>query len=182
MEKVYIVADKEQELRILGKLEHAGVRWSLEERPTLWVPSQELSGDLDFKFPYVLIKGDYLYWDSMENLGDGPLIYVGDSTVVYDGRKEGKTSKRYKVKQEFIEALNKWRDVRDVDTSINNSKTLIVPIDLSEMPAEVRNWCIKTPDVSAENNNRLIAIIQWLNGEDVFEVEKLNVRKVRVED
>ena len=53
--------------------------------------------------------------------------------------------------------------------------------DLEGLPVVVNAWWgDEVPD--EENNNRLIAIIRWVNGEDVFEVEKPKKWVVRSEE
>lgn len=90
-----------------------------------------------------------------------------EGNVVYDGRKE---EKMYKVTQEFMNELIKWRDDMSLDAEKEFIDTFVDGQDIQEMPAIVDAWWTDSYD-SIENNNRLIAIIQWLNGEDVFEVE-----------
>lgn len=76
----------------------------------------------------------------------------------------------YKVTKEFMNALIKWRDNEDIDATSGKNYNYINDNDLDELPAVVVAWWVDDKD-PIERNNRLIAIIQWLNGEDVFEVE-----------
>lgn len=79
--------------------------------------------------------------------------------------------KKYKVTQEFMNELIKWRNDEDIDATNGKSYNYINDNDLEELPAAAEAWWVddKNP---IEQNKRLIAIIQWLNGEDVFEVEE----------
>lgn len=80
----------------------------------------------------------------------------------------------YKVTQEFMDELIKWKKDRHLGIVLN------VTTELLELPAMVRYWQTK-PTNFTKCNNRLIAIIQWLNGEDVFEVEETHKFVVRSE-
>ena len=75
-------------------------------------------------------------------------------------------SKKYLVTNEFMNKLIEWQDENDLDVIID-----VAPEELLELPVIVQSWHIWPTDLS-ERNNRLIAIIQWLNGEDVFETQK----------
>lgn len=77
---------------------------------------------------------------------------------------------KYKVTQEFMNELIKWRDEMNLYTKAEFIDTFIDGQDIQQIPVLVDAWWTDSYD-SSENNNRLIAIIQWLNGEDVFEVE-----------
>ena len=76
----------------------------------------------------------------------------------------------YKVTQGFMDELIKWRD--DQHLGMNNEliSLFLDVFHIKNFPDVVDIWWTD-PDNTIENNNRLIAIIQWLNGEDVFEVE-----------
>ena len=76
----------------------------------------------------------------------------------------------YKITQEFMNELVEWRDDEDIDATSGESLNYINVNDLDELPADVVAWWVDDRD-PIERNNRLIAIIQWLNGEDVFKVE-----------
>lgn len=157
-DKAYIVANKEQELDILKKFERQGIYWNAGEYPTDFIPSEKY--DLKYvKFPYALVKNESVYWSSIDKLKD--------AEIVYDGRKE---EKMYKVTQEFMKELIKWRDNMSLDAKADFVDTFVDGQDIQEMPGLVDAWWTDSYD-SIENNNRLITIIQWLNGEDVFEVE-----------
>lgn len=74
---------------------------------------------------------------------------------------------KYKVSQELMNAIDEWTDGLGV---------LIVIQDLSveggELPSSIYAWWMDTVLPSEESNNRLIALIRYVNGEDTFEVEK----------
>lgn len=162
--KHYIVANKEQELDILGKLEEQGFMWGGDILPTHYLPSDSLTFD---NFPIVLLtenKGENITWsDKVNSFTDG---------AVFDGRKEEKMTKKYKVTPEFIVALIKWQDSKGLDATSGYGLTYMESSDLAKLPRVAKAWweADKNP---MERNRRLIAIISWLNGDDsVFEVEE----------
>lgn len=77
----------------------------------------------------------------------------------------------YKVTQRFMNELTKWRDDEDIDATSGKNYNYINDNDLDELPAVVDGWWVGDKD-PIERNNRLIAIVQWLNGKEVFEVEE----------
>ena len=159
MDKVdYIVANQEQELNVLKKLENDGFKWGDNDLPTAFIFSKCL---LFHGFPYIIRtyeNDNYIAWSYYSE------DYKGD--IVYDGRKEDKMSKKYLVTQEFMNDLIEWQDENDLDVIID-----VDPEELLELPVIVQSWHTWPNDLS-ERNNRLIAILQWLNGEDVFETQK----------
>lgn len=84
-----------------------------------------------------------------------------------DRRKE--ESMNNKVTQEFIEELIKWRDDNELNTKGGAIYEFVDGDAIRNIPDIVENWW-RHPDNPTERNNRLIAIIQWLNGEDVFKI------------
>lgn len=158
MDKAYIVTNKEQELDVLKKLKEKGLNWfSGNANLTEWLPSE--NGFLgDDKFPYIIFEREYVFWDNLEGLDD--------EEVVYDGRKEDKMDKKFLVTQEFMNDLVEWRDKNDLDVIID-----VAPEELLELPVIIQSWQTLPTNLS-ERNNRLIAIIRWVNGEDVFETQK----------
>ncbi|MFC0089121.1 hypothetical protein [Weissella thailandensis] len=76
-------------------------------------------------------------------------------------------SDKYVVSEEFINKLEDWKETLRLD-----NVSFIGCKALSNLPTLLYNWwrdgCVSV----YESNNRLIAIIRWVNGEDVFEVEK----------
>lgn len=74
--------------------------------------------------------------------------------------------KKHKVTQEFAEALNKWKeDFENPDGIIN-----ISDFTLERLPMIVDHWRFGGINWR-DKNERFGAIINWVNGEDVFEVE-----------
>lgn len=163
-DKAYIVANKQQEFDVLNKFEQNGMLWNKGEKPTDWLPSEKVSFEI---FPYTLIeKGDIVWSLTLRDK---------DRKIVYDGRKEENV---YKVTQEFINELIKWRDNSNLDAQTSRPDTFVDGLGISEFPEVVEDWWVDFDD-PIDNNNRLIAIIQWLNGEDVFEVEEAHKFVVR---
>lgn len=78
---------------------------------------------------------------------------------------------KYKVTQEFMNELIKWRDETNLNTKNENFGAFVNGDDIQNVPDVVYIWWRKIEN-PIERNNRLIVIIQWLNGEDVFEVEE----------
>ena len=70
-----------------------------------------------------------------------------------------------KISKEVYDALVEWRDNHELQT------TFISGSDLFHFPNKIAGW-LKDTNTLFDNRNRLIAIIRWLNGEDVFEVEE----------
>lgn len=64
-----------------------------------------------------------------------------------------------------------WRDDEDMDATSGKNYNYINDNDLDELPAVVDGWWVDNQD-PIERNNRIIAILQWLNGEEVFEVDE----------
>lgn len=177
MDKAYIVANKNQELDILKKFEQDGFVWiNGGEKPTEWLPSEKVFSLYTFDFPYTITSSDDgdISWFPTEELED--------ETIVYDGRKEDvEVDTRYKVTQGFMGELIKWRDKKNLDATNGDSITYVGPLELGSTPEVIREWRLEYEN-PIERNNRLIAIIQWLNGEDVFEVEEPNKFIVRSEN
>lgn len=157
--KAYIVANEQQEMAVLRELEEKGLVWTSGREATEWIPSQRGLGI--FQFPYSLVDVGYVAWRSIEQLGN--------YEIIYDGRKESKMSEKYVVSQKFMNELEEWKDT--LDSNDYEYKPLVGWVNLKNLPETVNAWCgDEVPD--EENNNRLIAILRWVNGEDVFEVEK----------
>ena len=74
-------------------------------------------------------------------------------------------SEKYVVSQEFMNKLKEWKLNTVVTTFINGE-------DIKKLPYIINDWWFNFDASYKEYNNRLIAIIRWVNGEDVFEVEK----------
>ena len=158
MDKAYIVTNEEQEREVLEKLEQEGLKWKgLSQEPTQWLPTHDFT--YGTSFPYILFGDDVVSWCSISELKD-------NYEIVFDGRKEEKMSDKYVVSQEFMNSLKDWKKRGNTDVYFVGS------YDLSMLPDDVKRWWNYPEINNFECNNRLIAIIRWVNGEDVFEVEK----------
>ena len=158
-DKAYIVANNAQELYVLKKFERKGLVWANGETPTDWITSETNLFNYFVSFPYALLEEEVVSWRNMNELDD--------EEIVYDGRKK---EKMYKVTQEFMNELIDWRDSYNLDAKTSLYDAFVDGRSISEFPEVIEDWWVDLDD-PIENNNRLIAIIQWLNGEDVFEVE-----------
>ena len=158
-DKAYIVANKKQELDVLKKLQQNNLFWLSGAMPTNFVPSKHSASMLFEQFPYIIVEGDEISWINMKQLTD--------EEIVYDGRKE---ENKYKVTQKFMNELIKWRDNNNLDFTSGYTNMFIAGYEIQEFPDIVDVWRTDA-DSSTENNNRLISILKWLNGEEVFEVE-----------
>lgn len=164
--KAYIVANEQQEMAVLRELEEKGLVWTSGREATEWIPSQRGLGI--FQFPYSLVDVGYVAWRSIEQLGN--------YEIVYDGRKEERMSEKYVVSQEFMNELEEWKKRGNTEVYFVGS------YDLSMLPDYVKRWWNYPEINNFECNNRLIAIIRWVNGEDVFEIEKPKNWVVRSKD
>lgn len=151
--KAYIVANEQQEREVLKKLEEKGALWQNGEKAVNFIPFRT--------FPYVIYcNGDkFISWDKLYDLDV-------DKIIVFDGRNEEHMSEKYVVSQEFMNELVEWKKQGNTDVYFVGS------YDLSMLPDDVKRWWNYPEINNFECNNRLIAIIRWVNGEDVFEVEK----------
>lgn len=164
MNKAYIVTNKKEELEVLDRLKDEGSFWLNDENPTEWIPSEELMEFLEFNFPYVLIEEEHIIsWKDLEELTD--------ETIMYDGRKEDKMNKKYLVTNEFMNELIEWRDDQRLGMNTELISSFLDVVNIKQFPGVVDDWWTD-PENTVENNKRLIAIIQWLNGEEVFETQK----------
>ena len=74
-----------------------------------------------------------------------------------------------KISKEVYDALVEWREYM----ALNQSPDVFVnEYALSTLPKVIDDWWGDFRVDIKESNNRLIAIIRWVNGEDVFEIEK----------
>lgn len=74
--------------------------------------------------------------------------------------------KKYKVTQNFMELLNKWEeDFKNPDGVVS-----ISDMTLERIPKIVDEWRFRGIN-RRDRNERFGAIINWVNGEEVFEVE-----------
>ena len=81
-----------------------------------------------------------------------------------------------KISKEVYDALVEWRDAH------NLGHEHIDGGDLLRLPTFILNFWLELGISQNEANNRLIAIISWVNGEDVFEIEKPKKWVVRSKD
>lgn len=163
--KAYIVANEQQEREVLNKLEEKGALWQNGENAVNFIPFRT--------FPYVIYcNGDkFISWD---NLGDLDV----DKIIVFDGRNEEHMSEKYVVSQEFMTELEEWKARLNV-----NERYYVFEEDVYDFPSLIETWWkYRMSKSDKETNNRLIAIIRWVNGEDVFEVEKPTKWVVRSKD
>ena len=168
-DKAYIVANEDQELRVLNEFEKRGYCWINDQGKPIssgLLIAREL-GD------YPLFIGERfetktIYWQDLSKLVN--------EEIVYDGRKEEHMSDKYVVSQEFMNSLKDWKKRGNTDVYFVGS------YDLSMLPDYVKRWWNYPEINNFECNNRLIAIIRWVNGEDVFEVDKPKKWVVRSKD
>lgn len=152
-DKAYIVANEQQEMAVLRIMEQQGYTWNDGDIPTHCIPSHYAQ----LTFPYVLTNHNFIGWLSID---DARLL---NFKILYDGRKESKM----KISKEVYDALVDWRK------EIESSNTIYAEdINGLSSPYVVRRWWIGDDDEGTYANNRLIAIIRWVNGEDVFKVEE----------
>lgn len=139
----YFIENAGDETDALYELEQEGFKWGVGENPTALVISRIMGEEV---FPYTISKGKdkKIYW-----YGAG-------------------TEDKYSVTQVFMQDLKNWRDNRRIYT---DDGAALGWEDFQDEPGRVREWRLNTGSAT-EANNRLIAIIKWLNGEDVFVVEK----------
>ena len=76
---------------------------------------------------------------------------------------------KMKVSKEVYDELVEWREYMALNQSPN---VFVNEYALSKLPKVIDDWWGDFRVDTKESNNRLIAIIRWVNGEDVFEVEK----------
>lgn len=76
--------------------------------------------------------------------------------------------KKYSIGQSIMYDLKNWRDDRRIYAEYG---AVLSWEDFQNEPERVENWRLNTGS-AIEANNRLIAIINWLNGEDVFSLDK----------
>ena len=158
-DKAYIVANEEQEREVLEKLEREGYLW----RGTYMKPTEQQPRIIDEPITIFAQDGKRLGFDYEVNE-----VYLADYEVEidFDGRKEDQMSEKYVVSQKFMNELEEWKKRGNTDVYFVGS------YDLSMLPDYVKRWWNYPEINNFECNNRLIAIIRWVNGEDVFKVEK----------
>lgn len=147
MGKDYIVENEEQENATLYELEQEGFKWGVGENPTVLVISRIMGDEV---FPYTISKGK-----------DKKIYWYGEGT------EDTEDVNKYSVTQVFMQDLNNWRDDRRIYAEYG---AVLGWEDFKNEPERVQNWRLNTGS-AVEANDRLIAIIKWLNGEDVFAVD-----------
>ena len=158
-DKAYIVANEEQELRVINEFEKRGYCWINDQGKPISsgiLIARELED-----YPLFIsekFETKTIYWQDLSKLVN--------EEIVYDGRKEENMSEKYVVSQEFMNELEEWKKRGNTDVYFVGS------YDISMLPIDVIRWWDYPEINNSEQNNRLIAIIRWVNGEDVFEVEK----------
>ena len=158
-DNAYIVANEEQELRVINEFEKRGYCWINDQGKPISsgiLIARELED-----YPLFIsekFETKTIYWQDLSKLVN--------EEIVYDGRKEENMSEKYVVSQEFMNELEEWKKRGNTDVYFVGS------YDLSMLPDYVKRWWNYPEINNFECNNRLIAIIRWVNGEDVFEVEK----------
>lgn len=172
---VYVVSNMEQENNVLKALIESGYKHPHTKKYKYsFVPS--INGSAFDGFPYEIIadKEEHnIYWRTIpKQMVNVSQLNKPDELIIYDGREE---NDKMKISKEVYDALNGWLQGRDLDTE---------PIsgwDMFQLPQKVDDWIMDVM-TTPENNNRLIAIIRWVNGEDVFKVEKPKKWVVRSKD
>lgn len=144
----YFIENAGDEADALYELEQEGFKWGVGENPTTLVISRIMG---DKVFPYTISKGK-----------DKKIYWYGEGT------EETEDFNKYSVTQVFMQDLNNWRDDRRIYAE---DGAVLGWEDFQSEPWRVQNWRLNTGS-AIEANNRLIAIINWLNGEDVFSVDK----------
>ena len=158
--KHYIVANKRQEFYVLCKLEDEGFKWVNSNK----LPTEHTVSE----FPHVIIADNnakVIMWSDRE--------VDFEYKAVFDGRKEEKMTeaKKYKATKEFMDKLVEWRGTKTLDATSGDRYNYVGASDLDALPKVVKRWWLEDKN-PMERNNRLTAIISWLNGDEVFEVEK----------
>lgn len=168
-DKAYIVANEEQELRVLHDLEMSGSVWAdNKSQPTAHLISDHFASEECFPYSIILHENKEITVE----LPRKNKIETRRYKIVYDGRKESKM----KISKEVYDALVEWKEECLENKMFSG---FVGETDIKYLPEFVGDWW-KTINISAKkSNNRLIAIIRWVNGEDVFEVQKTKKWVVR---
>lgn len=167
-DKAYIVANEQQEKEVLRIMEQQGYTWNDGDIPTHCMPSHFAQ----LTFPYVLTNRNFIGWLSID---DARLV---NFKVLYDGRKEEQMSDKYVVSQEFMNELEEWK----AGLNFNSEFHFVSYKEIKSLPEKVQRWRNFRINTLIKSNDRSIAIIRWVNGEDVFEVEKPKKWVVRSKD
>lgn len=160
MKKAYIVVNKEQEQDVLHTLACRGIRWDGGDSPANFLPSKTSSFD---NYPIAIYLHDdtkQLTWDD-----DRGMKSLSEDEIVYDGRKQVASDNNSKmaVPTDVYQALVHWRKDYFLDY------TVVTISDLENLPEVVKGW---RGEDAGTMNKKFASIINWVDGEDVFEVEK----------
>ena len=160
MKKAYIVVNKEQEQDVLHTLAGRGIRWDGGDSPANFLPSKTSSFD---NYPIAIYLHDdtkRLTWDD-----DGGMKSLSEDEIVYDGRKQVASDNNSKmtVPTDVYQALVHWYKDYFLDY------TVVTISDLENLPEVVKEW---RGEDAGTMNKKFATIINWVDGEDVFEVEK----------
>lgn len=144
----YFIENSSDEADALYELEQEGFKWGVGENPTALVISRLMGDEV---FPYTISKGknQTIYWHG-------------------EDKEDTEEMNNYSVTQAFMQDLKNWRDDRRIDAE---DDMVFGWEDFQNEPGRVQEWRLNTGS-AVEANNRSIAIIQWLNGKDVFIVDK----------
>ena len=77
--------------------------------------------------------------------------------------------KKYKVTQEFMDELEAWKQA-----NLNDDFMMVNEDTIADFSEVINNWWYSNVFNDRERNKRLIAIINWVNGKDTFEIGKQN--------
>lgn len=160
MDKAYIVANEQQEKEVLEKLEREGYLWrGTDMRPT------EKHRLIDEPITIFARDDKRLTFDYGVNEA-----YLADYEIEidFDGRKEEHMSDKYVVTQEFMNELEEWKN----GLIFNDEFHFVSNKEIRRLPENVQRWRNFRINTLIKSNERSLAIIRWVNGEDVFEVEK----------
>lgn len=148
-DEVYIVINKEQEQKAISKIKQSGGKGI-----------DSFVSHLHVDFPYVIHdQGKFFGYDRTDAIENHRRPW----NVVFDGRKENKMDKKIKIDEKTYKSLVEWKD--------SCKLKFITSIDMFQLPRAVDDW-LEDVNTLFENRNRFIAIIEWLSGKDVFEIEK----------
>lgn len=143
----YFVSNASEEADALYELEQQGFKWGVGENPTALVISRLMGDDV---FPYTISIGK-----------DKKISWSSEGKEVTDGMN------KYKITPELMQDLKGWQEEQRLYV---DDDVVVSWEDFKNEPTSIQEWRLNTGS-AIEANNRLIAIIQWLNGNDVFEVD-----------
>lgn len=141
----YFIENAGDEADALYELEQEGFKWGVGENPTALVISRIMGDEV---FPYTISKGQ-----------DKKISWYGEGN---EGKNE---MNKYSVRQSIMYDLKNWKEEQRID-----DYAVVSWEDFKNLPDRVLGWQLNTGS-AIEANKRLIAIINWLNGEDVFSVD-----------